>query len=141
MSGLLAALADAAPEPGRGAAGCGSYYVARPAFGCGNYSLDHKPPRVDSRLAPDVRVEPKFMVTVLEITRSPVHTAALDERGRGLALRFPCAVGFVREDKSAETRPPRKRSPRCSRSNEGSATRGSSQPALPVLCRARSKRW
>lgn len=76
--------------------------MAGPAFGCGNYSLDHKPPRVDSRLAPDVRVEPKFMVTVLEITRSPVHTAALDERGRGLALRFPCAVGFVREDKSAE---------------------------------------
>jgi len=44
------------------------------------------------------------VVTVLadEITRSPVHTASADEQGRGLALRFPRVVGFVREDKSAE---------------------------------------
>ena len=64
----------------------------------------HKPARVDSRLVPDVWVEPKFVVTVLadEITRSPVHTAAQDERGRGLALRFPRVVGFIRDDKSAE---------------------------------------
>ena len=49
-------------------------------------------------------VEPKFVVTVLadEITRSPVHTAAPDEQGRGLALRFPRVVGFIRDDKSAE---------------------------------------
>jgi DNA ligase-1 len=66
--------------------------------------VDHKPARVDSRLAPDVWVEPKFVATVLadEITRSPVHTAALDGQGRGLALRFPRVVGFIREDKSAE---------------------------------------
>ena len=34
---------------------------------------------------PDVWVEPKFVVTVLadEITRSPIHTAALDKQGRG----------------------------------------------------------
>ena len=46
--------------------------------------VDHKPARVDSRLVPDVWVGPKFVVTVLagEITRSPIHTAALDERGR-----------------------------------------------------------
>ncbi|MFL6334494.1 MAG: ATP-dependent DNA ligase [Pyrinomonadaceae bacterium] len=66
--------------------------------------VDHKPARVDSRLVPDVWVEPKFVVTVLadEITRSPVHTAAQDERGRGLALRFPRVLNFVRDDKSAE---------------------------------------
>lgn len=66
--------------------------------------VDHKPARVDSRLVPDVWVEPKFVVTVLadEITRSPVHTAAQDEQGRGLALRFPRVVNFVRDDKSAE---------------------------------------
>jgi DNA ligase 1 len=66
--------------------------------------VDHKPARVDSRLVPDVWVEPKFVVTVLadEITRSPVHTAAQDERGRGLALRFPRVVDFVRDDKSPE---------------------------------------
>jgi DNA ligase-1 len=66
--------------------------------------VDHKPARVDSRLVPDVWVEPKFVVTVLadEITRSPIHTAAQDESGRGLALRFPRVVGFIRDDKSAE---------------------------------------
>ena len=66
--------------------------------------VKHKPARVDSRLIPDMWVEPKVVVTVLadEITRSPVHTAALDEQGRGLALRFPRVVGFIRDDKSAE---------------------------------------
>lgn len=66
--------------------------------------VDEKPARVDSRMKPDVWVEPKIVVTVLadEITRSPVHTAGRDEAGRGLALRFPRVVGFVRDDKSAE---------------------------------------
>jgi DNA ligase-1 len=66
--------------------------------------VEHKPARVDSRLVPDVWVEPKYVVTVLadEITRSPIHTAAMDEQGRGLALRFPRVVGFIRDDKSAE---------------------------------------
>ena len=66
--------------------------------------VSHQPARVDSRLVPDVWVEPKFVVTVLadEITRSPVHTAAQDEQGRGLALRFPRVVDFVRDDKSPE---------------------------------------
>lgn len=36
-----------------------------------------------------------------EITRSPIHTAALDGQGRGLALRFPRVVGFIRDDKSS----------------------------------------
>jgi DNA ligase-1 len=63
-----------------------------------------KPERVDSRMKPDVWVEPKYVVTVLadEITRSPIHTCAQDEKGRGLALRFPRIVGFIREDKSPE---------------------------------------
>lgn len=60
--------------------------------------------RVDSRLKPDVWVEPKYVLTVLadEITRSPVNTCALDQSGTGLALRFPRVVGFIREDKSPE---------------------------------------
>ena len=63
-----------------------------------------QPARVDSRMTPDVWVEPRHVVAVLadEITRSPVHTAGRDEQGRGLALRFPRIVGFVRADKSAE---------------------------------------
>jgi DNA ligase-1 len=66
--------------------------------------VDEKPARVESRLTPDVWIEPRHVVAVLadEITRSPVHTAGSDEDGRGLALRFPRVVGFVREDKSAE---------------------------------------
>ncbi|HJQ27385.1 MAG TPA: ATP-dependent DNA ligase [Blastocatellia bacterium] len=67
-------------------------------------AADAKPARVDSRLMPDVWVEPSYLVTILadEITRSPVHTAALDQSGKGLALRFPRVVGFIREDKSPE---------------------------------------
>jgi DNA ligase-1 len=67
-------------------------------------SLPEKPARVDSRIQPDVWVAPRYVITVLadEITRSPVHTCAQDEEGRGLALRFPRVVGFIREDKSPE---------------------------------------
>ena len=63
-----------------------------------------KPARVDSRLTPDVWVEPKYVLTVLadEITRSPVHTCAQDKEGIGMALRFPRVVGFIRDDKSPE---------------------------------------
>jgi DNA ligase-1 len=63
-----------------------------------------KPARVDSRLIPDIWVEPQYVMTVLadEITRSPIHTCAQDESGAGLALRFPRVVGFIREDKSPE---------------------------------------
>jgi DNA ligase-1 len=63
-----------------------------------------KPARVDSRLTPDVWVEPKYVLTVLadEITRSPVHTCAQDKDGLGMALRFPRVVGFIRDDKSPE---------------------------------------
>lgn len=63
-----------------------------------------KPARTDSRMVPDVWVEPRDVVTILadEITRSPVHTCAMDASGNGLALRFPRVVGFIREDKSPE---------------------------------------
>lgn len=66
--------------------------------------VTEQPARVDSRMTPDVWVEPRHVVAVLadELTRSPVHTAGRDEHGRGLALRFPRVVGFVRADKSAE---------------------------------------
>ncbi|HEY9435511.1 MAG TPA: ATP-dependent DNA ligase, partial [Blastocatellia bacterium] len=67
-------------------------------------AVPDKPARVDSRLVPDVWVEPQYVMTVLadEITRSPVHTCARGETGAGLALRFPRVVGFTREDKSPE---------------------------------------
>lgn len=68
-------------------------------------AAEKRPARVDARLEADVWVEPRHVVTVLadEITRSPIHTAARDENGRGLALRFPRIVGDApRPDKSPE---------------------------------------
>jgi DNA ligase-1 len=67
-------------------------------------AVDDRPARVDSRTRPDRWVEPRYVITILadEITRSPVNTAALDENGTGLSLRFPRVVDFIREDKSAE---------------------------------------
>lgn len=68
------------------------------------HRVAHRPARVESRIVPDVWVEPRYVVTVLadEITRSPVHTCPRDVEGKGLALRFPRLVGFVRDDKSPE---------------------------------------
>jgi DNA ligase-1 len=67
-------------------------------------ALKKKHPRVDSDMAPDVWVEPRYVVTVTadEITRSPSHTAGRDDEGVGYALRFPRAVGFLRDDKNPE---------------------------------------
>lgn len=67
-------------------------------------SITHKHARVDSLMDPDVWVEPRYVITVMadEITRSPGHTAGKDKEGIGYALRFPRAVGFLREDKRPE---------------------------------------
>ncbi len=67
-------------------------------------AADHKPARVDSKMIPDVWVQPTFVITVAadEITRSPMHTCGADEHGIGYALRFPRVQGFLREDKRAE---------------------------------------
>lgn len=96
--------ADAFKSIGKIGSGLSDEYWIRMRELLDTEKVAHKPARVDSRLVPDVWVEPKFVVTVLadEITRSPIHTAALDDQGRGLALRFPRVVGFIRDDKSAE---------------------------------------
>ncbi|MEW6409391.1 MAG: ATP-dependent DNA ligase [Nitrospirota bacterium] len=67
-------------------------------------ALTHKPARVDSLIEPDVWVEPFYVITVTadEITRSPTHTCGRGEDGIGYALRFPRAVGFIRDDKKPE---------------------------------------
>jgi DNA ligase-1 len=59
---------------------------------------------MDSRIVPEARVEPQYVLTALadKIMRSPVHTCAREVSGAGLALRFPRVVGFIREDKSPE---------------------------------------
>ena len=67
-------------------------------------AVDHQPARVDSKMIPDVWVQPAFVITVAadEITRSPLHTCGADAQGIGYALRFPRVQGFLREDKRAE---------------------------------------
>ena len=63
-----------------------------------------RPPRVDSRLTPDVWVEPKYVVEVLadEITRSPLHTCGKSGSEPGYALRFPRMLNGIRSDKAPE---------------------------------------
>jgi len=67
---------------------------------------DRKPPRVDSKLEPDVWFEPELVLEVrgAEITVSPIHTCARDaiRPGAGLAVRFPRFTGRWRDDKAAE---------------------------------------
>ena len=67
-------------------------------------AIAHKPARVDSKMEPDVWVQPTYVITVAadEITRSPMHTCGADDQGVGYALRFPRVQGFLREDKRAE---------------------------------------
>jgi DNA ligase-1 len=67
-------------------------------------TVAHKPARVDSKMEPDVWVQPTVVITVAadEITRSPMHTCGADDQGVGYALRFPRVQGFLREDKRPE---------------------------------------
>jgi DNA ligase-1 len=62
--------------------------------------------RVDSKLEPDVWIEPRLVIEVAasEITLSPIHTAAVGRlrEGVGLALRFPKFTGRLRDDKAPE---------------------------------------
>jgi len=67
-------------------------------------TVAHKPARVDSKMEPDVWVQPTYVITVAadEITRSPMHTCGAADQGVGYALRFPRVQGFLREDKRPE---------------------------------------
>lgn len=64
------------------------------------------PPRVHTRVVPDVWAQPEVVleVTGAELTLSPVHTAAWGRArpGSGLALRFPRFTGRFRDDKRPE---------------------------------------
>ena len=68
--------------------------------------VPHRHARVDSKLTPDVWLEPRFVLEVkgAEITVSPVHTCARDaiREGAGLAVRFPRFTGRWRDDKKPE---------------------------------------
>jgi len=68
--------------------------------------IAHRPPRVDSKLSPDVWFEPRAVLEVrgAEMTVSPVHTCAWGaiREGAGLAVRFPRFTGRWRDDKGPE---------------------------------------
>lgn len=70
------------------------------------HRIQHKHPRVKSKLDADVWFEPKIVIEVIgaEITLSPIHTCATGaiREGSGLAIRFPRFTGRYRLDKSAE---------------------------------------
>lgn len=68
--------------------------------------VEHRPPRVMSKVTPTYWVEPKEVLEVFadEITRSPIHEAGADQdpEGLGYALRFPRVVRFRESDKKPE---------------------------------------
>ncbi len=70
------------------------------------YRIDHRHPRVDSKIEPDLWFVPGLVLEVVgaEITLSPIHTCGMNSirQGAGLAVRFPRFTGKYREDKSAE---------------------------------------
>ncbi len=67
--------------------------------------IPHKHPRVDSRVEPDVWIEPVFVAEILgaELTLSPMHTCCLGKvkPGVGISIRFPRFIRW-RPDKSPE---------------------------------------
>ena len=70
------------------------------------YRIDHRHPRVDARMKPDVWFVPALVIEVLgaEITLSPTHTAdwGVLKPETGLAIRFPRFAGRYRFDKAPE---------------------------------------
>ncbi len=70
------------------------------------YKMDHRHPRVSSRMEPDVWFTPGVVLEVIgaEITLSPLHTCCLGavRPDVGLAIRFPRFTGRYRTDKSPE---------------------------------------
>jgi len=67
--------------------------------------IRHKHPRVDSKMKPDVWIEPVYVAEVLgaELTLSPIHTCGLDRvrAGVGVSIRFPRFIRW-RDDKRPE---------------------------------------
>jgi DNA ligase-1 len=70
------------------------------------YNIDHRHPRVDSKIVPDNWFVPGLVLEVIgaEITLSPIHTCGMNSirPGAGLAIRFPRFTGKYRTEKSPE---------------------------------------
>ncbi len=72
---------------------------------CDKIRMAKKPTRfrVHKNMFPDFWVKPGMVVEILadEITRSPIHTAGMEKKESGYALRFPRLICW-RDDKSAQ---------------------------------------
>lgn len=71
-----------------------------------SHRLDHRHPRVNAKMQPDVWFEPSLVIEVLgaETTLSPIHTVGwgVFRQDAGLAIRFPRFTGRYRDDKAPE---------------------------------------
>lgn len=69
------------------------------------YIIPHKHPRVDSKMKPDVWVQPALVAEIIgaELTLSPIHTCCHGwvKPGAGISIRFPRFIRW-RPDKSPE---------------------------------------
>jgi len=89
---------------------CGSGFTDQDLFSLPQklkpYKINHKHPRVDSKLEPDQWFAPGLVIEVIgaELTLSPVHTAGWNKlkKEAGIAIRFPRFTGRWRADKSPE---------------------------------------
>jgi DNA ligase 1 len=107
---LLLAAYDEKDDVFRTACKCGSGFkdedLAKLPEMLEKYKINHRHPRVDSKIVADTWLVPGLVLEVIgaEITLSPIHTSGMNSirPGAGLAIRFPRFTGKYRTEKSPE---------------------------------------
>ena len=107
---LLLAAYDEKDDVFRTACKCGSGFkdedLAKLPEMLEKYKINHRHPRVDSKIVADTWLVPGLVLEVIgaEITLSPIHTCGMNSirPGAGLAVRFPRFTGKYRTEKSPE---------------------------------------
>jgi DNA ligase-1 len=107
---LLLAAYDEKDDVFRTACKCGSGFkdedLAKLPEMLEKYKINHRHPRVDSKIMADTWFVPGLVLEVIgaEITLSPIHTCGMNSirQGAGLAIRFPRFTGKYRTEKSPE---------------------------------------
>jgi DNA ligase-1 len=107
---LLLAAYDEKDDVFRTACKCGSGFkdedLAKLPEMLEKYKINHRHPRVDSKIVADTWFVPGLVLEVIgaEITLSPIHTCGMNSirPGAGLAIRFPRFTGKYRTEKSPE---------------------------------------
>ncbi|HVH14938.1 MAG TPA: ATP-dependent DNA ligase [Candidatus Angelobacter sp.] len=107
---LLLAAYDEKDDVFRTACKCGSGFkdedLAKLPEMMEKYKINHRHPRVDSKIVADTWLVPGLVLEVIgaEITLSPIHTCGMNSirPGAGLAIRFPRFTGKYRTEKSPE---------------------------------------